>query len=86
MNRVRSIGLGNGKTVHLQFYILDRPNHPTADNEKSLDDAIFDLNDQVNKRKLIIDLGSVIGVTSRFIGNWGFRLFYVNILTSILLQ
>ena len=66
------IGLGSTiGHIHIQFYILDRPNHPTADHENSLDTVVFNLATQINQAKLVLDLGTLLGVTARFIGTLG---------------
>jgi len=69
VNRVNVVGLGSTiGHVHVQFYILDRPNHPTADHEHSIDTAVFNLATKINQGKVLLDLGALLGVTARFIG------------------
>jgi len=68
INRIHVVGLGAQKTVFFQFYLLDRPPHPTAKHETSLDQAMLNLETIINQGDFQIDMSAYTGFSSRYTG------------------
>ncbi|CBY31911.1 unnamed protein product [Oikopleura dioica] len=65
INRLRELTCGN-EICYLQFYLLEKPAHKTADKELGLDEAFNYLQYQIQLGEVRVDMSNYVGYTAVF--------------------